>query len=45
MSVGTVDANCILCECDAVVSVTYQAYAYQVFLEAWHYMARYWENF
>ena len=41
MSFGVVDANCILCEVDFVVSVTYWACAYEVFLEAWHYMARY----
>ena len=30
VSVETVYADCILGECDAVVSVTYRAYAYQV---------------
>ena len=48
MSFGVVDTNCILCEGDVVVSVTDWAYAYYVFLEAWHYMARYrevsWED-
>ena len=43
MSFGTVDSNCVLGECDAIVSVTYWAYAYQVFLKAWYYMARDWE--
>ena len=43
MSFGTVDAYCVLGECDDVVSVAYQAYTYQVFLKAWHYIAGDWE--
>ena len=43
VSFGTVYADCVLGECDAVVIVTYRAYDYQLFLKASHYMARDWE--
>ena len=43
MSFENVDTDCVLDECDAVVSVTYRAYTYQVLLTAWHHMARDWE--